>query len=186
MWAIAPVVPVILYSQSRAAGLPPSRRSVPACSGRDAALVRLEPSMACRGEHRTREPRARQAPDGHQYGGSPSTESCKIKRRRLLAPPLLMQRGEKTAEALQQVLLTLDLGSDSNAQGEPRPQAGATRSLVGVGSSTGCSGRGRGWDLPVLTEPPGVGPPPHRGRSAMHQPRFRQQSTTGSLGHGTA
>jgi transposase len=47
-----------------------------------------EPAAAFRGQERTREPRQRQAPDGGKEGGSPPTESSRINRRSLLAPPL--------------------------------------------------------------------------------------------------
>jgi hypothetical protein len=46
----------------------------------------------------------RQAPDGCKEGGSQPTDSSRINRRLLLAPPLFMHKGENNDEDLTKVV----------------------------------------------------------------------------------
>jgi hypothetical protein len=55
------------------------------------------PAAACRGVARSRGPRARQAPDGGQEGGSQPPASRRSNRRLFRAPPLPMYGGQKTS-----------------------------------------------------------------------------------------
>jgi hypothetical protein len=61
----------------------------------------VEPSTAFGAPEGILEPSVRQAPDGHQEGGSHPTESSRSNRRILLAPALLMHEGKKTDDDLK-------------------------------------------------------------------------------------
>src|SRR5215831_15549365 len=80
-------------------------------------------------------PRMRQAPDGGKEGGSQPTESSVINRRILLAPALPIDKRKNYDADVKKWLPTLDIGSHINAAPQPRLEAGAERTLEGVGCS---------------------------------------------------
>ena len=92
MWALAKQVPVPLSDQDSVRRHDELSRMADGHRTRRRPGV-VSPSAALRGEERTREPRARQAPDGGQEGGRQPTESSRITRRLFLAPSLPRPRG---------------------------------------------------------------------------------------------
>ena len=92
MWARAQQVPVTLSDQDSVRRHDALRRMADVHRTRRSPGG-VEPSAALRGEERTREPRARQAPDGGQDGGRQPPERRRSNRRLFLAPSLPMHRG---------------------------------------------------------------------------------------------
>jgi hypothetical protein len=78
-------------------------------------------------------PSVRQAPDGCQAGGNQATARSRITRRFSLAPTFPMPRGQKNMNPSKNLLRTLDIGRHSNATRQAPLEAGAQRTLEGVG-----------------------------------------------------
>jgi hypothetical protein len=100
MWAIAQAVPLTPESEPLP-GRPPlalgcpgaADETQPRCGGTRDGVTR---------RHQTPVPRARQAPDGRQEGGTQSTHSRRSNRRLLRAPPLPMDAVQEDEEQAKQ------------------------------------------------------------------------------------
>ena len=76
--------------------------------------------------------RGRQAPDGYTEGGSQPT-ALRVIHRRHSGLRLCQWLKEKRRQTSEKVLPPLDIGRHINAAPQPRPEAGAQRTLEGVG-----------------------------------------------------
>src|SRR5262249_4247802 len=101
---------------------PPAAETQPRCGVTRDGVKRLQD---------TREPPARQAPDGRTEGGTQSPDSSRSNRRLFLAPPLSMAHVTKRTAPCRQsaanLYPALDIGSHINVRPQPLPEAGATQ-----------------------------------------------------------
>jgi hypothetical protein len=72
----------------------------------------------------TRVPRARQAPDGRQSGGSQPTDSSRINRRIYWLRLFQCIKVKNQSEDLKKLRATLDIGSHTNAAMQPTASGG--------------------------------------------------------------